>query len=396
MCRGLETALLTSTDLPSIRHTARNMLRETTKGMKELKPERIEQYLKSVFGEQITVRRLLALGENAEDRKQKGCGYGTPIRVEYETATSEQKSAVLHTMSSAPFGHEHLSDRAQILLWQRETFNRLPRHVRSIDAGTFQTDRTPISLGAPEEFFLLTEYAEGRGYFLDLERIGKTGALTELDVERADALCDYLVDIHRVEGSNPGLYVRRIRELVGHGECIMGIADSYCATEFNPAKELREIELLCVDWRWRLKHLTHRLRQVHGDFHPWNILFGPDTDFTVLDRSRGEFGDPADDVACLSLNYVFFSLQRNGRLEGAFEALFRRFWERYLEKGSDGELLNVVAPFFVFRALVMANPVWYPNLAESIRRKLFAFSFSVLGRDRFDPAQVNDYCGSQS
>ena len=149
--------------------------------MQELKPEGIEQYLTSVLGEQITVRRLVALGGNAEDRKEKGCGYGTPIRVEYATATSEQKSVVLHTMSSAPFGHEHLSDRAQILLWQRETFNRLPRHVRLIDAGTFQTDRTPISLGAPEEFFLLTEYAEGRGYFLDLERIGKTGALTELE-----------------------------------------------------------------------------------------------------------------------------------------------------------------------------------------------------------------------
>jgi aminoglycoside phosphotransferase (APT) family kinase protein len=302
----------------------------------------------------------------------------------------------LHTMSPSRFGHEHMSDRAQILLWQRDTFNRLPRHVRALDAGSFQADGTPVSLGGPEEFFLLTEYAEGQGYFLDLDRIARTGALTELDIGRADALCDYLAEIHRVRGPDGGLYVRRIRELVGHGECIMGIADGYAANGFNPADELREIEHLCVDWRWRLKGRTHRLRQVHGDFHPWNILFGPGADFTVLDRSRGEFGDPADDVACLSLNYLFFSLERSGRLEGAFEILFRRFWARYLEMTSDREILDVVAPFFVFRALVIANPLWYPNLAETIRRQLFAFSLAVLRQVSFDPMEVNRYCGIES
>ena len=96
------------------------------------------------------------------------------------------------------------------------------------------------------------------------------------------------------------------------------------------------------------------------------------------------------------MNYVFFSLERSGRLDGAFEMLFRRFWERYLDSNSDREILEVVAPFFVFRALVMANPLWYPNLAETIRRRLFAFSLAVLSEDRFDPRQVNRYCGIES
>jgi hypothetical protein len=83
---------------------------------------------------------------------------------------------------------------------QRDSFNRLPHHIRAIDAGTFQTDGTTASLGEPEEFFLLTEFAEDGGYFPDLERIAKTGIATELDVTRADALCDYLVDIHQAPG----------------------------------------------------------------------------------------------------------------------------------------------------------------------------------------------------
>jgi aminoglycoside phosphotransferase (APT) family kinase protein len=100
---------------------------------------------------------------------------------------------------------------------------------------------------------------------------------------------------------------------------------------------------------------THRLRQVHSDFHPWNILLRSAADFSVLDRSRGEYGDPADDVRSLTLNYVFFSLQRSGRLEGAYQTLFLRFWNRYLEKSHDLEMLNVAAPFLAFRGLVMAS-----------------------------------------
>ena len=189
-----------------------------------------------------------------------------------------------------------------------------------------------VSLGRAEEFCLLTEYVEGDGYNLDLARISETDSLTDLDLARADALCDYLIQIHRAAGHEPNLYTRRIRELVGHGECIMGLTDSYPAnTLFSPAV-LEEIEHLCIEWRWKLKPLTHRLRQVHGDFHPWNILFAAGSDFRVLDRSRGEFGDPADDVASITANYLFFSLQRHGRVQGALGTLFQRFWDRYTKE----------------------------------------------------------------
>jgi aminoglycoside phosphotransferase family enzyme len=175
----------------------------------------------------------------------------------------------------------------------------------------------------------------------------------------------------------------------------MGLMDSYPSRYgFITSDLLEEIEHRCVAWRWRLKERTYRLRQVHGDFHPWNILFREGRDFTMLDRSRGEWGDPADDVACLTMNYLFFSLQRNGRLEGNLETLFRRFWERYLEKSGDREVLKVVAPFFAFRGLVMASPLWYPTLPEGVRRKLFAFIRAVLKAETFDPERVNDYCGA--
>jgi hypothetical protein len=281
-----------------------------------------------------------------------------------------------------------------MLLWDFHAYNSLPRHARSLDVGAFQKEGTLLSLGKTQELFLLAEYVEGTAYIHDLSRLQGDGQLTGLDLARADVLCDYLVEIHELRGTDPGLYARRIRELMGHGECIMGIADGYPPKHgFITSSLLQTIERQCVGWRWRLKGRAHRLRRVHGDFHPYNILFRDGMDFSVLDRSRGEWGEPADDVTSITGNYLFSSLQRDGRLAGAFETLFRRFWDRYLEKTGDREILEVAAPFFAFRCLVMASPVWYPTLSEDVRRKLFAFLQAVLDAEAFNPARVNAYCG---
>jgi hypothetical protein len=358
----------------------------------QLDERTVQRYLEGRFGGEVRVLGLAMLGTEPGASDLKGYGYGVPVKVDYEVA-GQRRAAVLETVTPGPFGHEHMADRAQILLWSHAAFNRLPRHVRSLDVGGFSSDGTLVSVGNIEEFFVLNEFVPGDGYYRDLERLRHGGELQPLDLARADALCDYLADIHQLHGPDPSLYLRRTRELIGHHECILGILDSY-PREFDgmTAATLTDIERSLVDWRWRLKGYAHRLRQVHGDFHPWNILFQDGANFAVLDRSRGEWGDPADDVTALTINYLFFSLQRSGRLDGGFATLFSRFWQRYLEATGDDELPAVAGPFFAFRGLVVANPVWYPRLAPGVRAKLLRFVRAVLERPRFDPACVNAYC----
>jgi hypothetical protein len=351
-------------------------------------PASLQAYLGRVHNAEVRNVRVTPLGGGRQG--DKGYGYGVPLRLDYELA-GEPRRAVLETVRPGPFGHEHRADRAQLLLWAHDAFNRMPRHVPSLDVGAVRRTGELVALGDADEFFMVAAFAEGREYADDLLRLRSGSSMTDQDVARADALCDYLADIHAVRGPDPGLYVRRIRELIGHGECLFGVADSY-PPEY--ALLLEQIERLAVGWRWRVKSRSHRLRRVHGDFHPWNILFREGADFSALDRSRGEWGEPADDATCLSLNYLFFSLQRAGRLEGDFETLWRRFWERYLERSGDGEILEVAAPFFAWRALVMASPVWYPTLDERLRRRLFDFVLNVLADERFDPARANAYCGA--
>jgi hypothetical protein len=172
----------------------------------------------------------------------------------------------------------------------------------------------------------------------------------------------------------------------------MGLTDSYPdGLEYVDEDDLCEIEKRCVDWRWKLKRKTHRLAQVHGDYHPWNVLFRTGTDFSVIDRSRGEWGESADDVAAMTINYLFYSLQSCGRLAGPFKSLFDRFWRNYLDKMGDEEILEVVQPFYAWRGLVIASPIWYPNLPLEVRNMLFNFIRNVLETERFNLRDINSY-----
>jgi len=347
--------------------------------------------LSSIYEKKAKIRKITRLGVTTDEKELKGFGYGVPYLIKFEL-NKEVRAVVLETVRPDSFGHDHFSDRAQILLWQHSTFNKLPKHVKSVDVGSFTKHGDFKSLGDCTEFFILTEAVEGRPYHVDLDEIKRYKELARLDLDRCEALADYLVKIHSVKKAAPELYVRRIRELLGHGECIMGIIDNYPSKlDFIDEKCFCTLEKLCVEWRWLLKRKTNRLCQVHGDYHPWNVLFRKDTDFTVLDRSRGEWGEPADDVSAMTINYLFYSLQTYGKLEGPFKDLFDLFWSHYLSETGDEEMLKVIQPFYAWRGLVIASPVWYPNLPLKVRKKLFNFVLNVLKTEEFDIDQVNSY-----
>jgi len=363
-----------------------------------IKYESLEKYFISLFGPEVEVLSVEELGPKEEKPKKglKGFGYGVPYLIKL-LVKREPRMVVLETIRPGGFGHEHFPDRAQILLWQHSAFNKLPMHVRTVDVGAFNIDNSLKSVGDCKEFFIVTEFAEGNPYYLDLERIKSEKQLTKQDLNRCIALSDYLANIHSVKGKGlESLYIRRIRELVGHGECVMGLADSYpTGLGYIDGRFLADVEKKCIDWRWRIRKKPHRCAQVHGDFHPWNILFREGVDFTVLDRSRGEWGEPADDVTAMSINYLFYSLQTYGCLEGPFENLFDRFWENYLDRTGDQEILTVVQPFYAWRGLVIASPIWYPYLPLHVRKKIFNFIRNVLRTDIFDTKDVNSYMEAQ-
>jgi aminoglycoside phosphotransferase (APT) family kinase protein len=211
-------------------------------------------------------------------------------------------------------------------------------------------------------------------------------------------MTSYLAEIHSVKKDSKTLYWRKLRDTVGHGECLMGVFDSYPDGTL-PYNEMAEIVKKSVDWIAKLKPKFKRLSQIHGDFHPGNIWFSltPNSelrtkiDFILLDRSRGPWGDPADDVTALTINYIFFSIKHLGTVRGPYLEGLRLFFERYVTLTGDDELLSLVAPFYAFRGAVVANPIFYPELTPDHRKLIFRFVNNVLDDERFRPESVNDY-----
>jgi aminoglycoside phosphotransferase (APT) family kinase protein len=130
---------------------------------------------------------------------------------------------------------------------------------------------------------------------------------------------------------------------------------------------------------------------VHGDFHPGNIWFKNSTDFVLLDRSRGPWGDAADDVTALTINYIFFSINKFGVIKGPYLEALNLFYETYINKTGDKELFEIVAPFYAFRGAVVANPVFYPDVTPESRKKIINFVNAVLNDESFKLDRVNEY-----
>lgn len=354
------------------------------------------QYLSKRHRRPVTILTVRQWGGSTQGEDAlKQFSYGEPLRIEYSVG-DRVMTEVIHRIRPTPFGRERSDDRAAAIWLDYTTFNRLPRHVNAMDLVAHLECGRLVSLREPRDLLLVTTYQPGELYADDLVRLRDGGELRATDLRRVEALARYLAEVHQQTIDDPSrqpvLWRRRLRDLVGHGECIMGLTDNYPPDfALADADRLQRIEEMANRWRWRLKPRNHRLRQVHGDFHPFNILFSNSIKFHVLDRSRGEWGEPADDVSCMTINYIFFGLQHSGDLNGPFRQLYERFWQVYLTNRHDPELLEVIQPWYAWRALVVASPVWYPSISDAVRSKLLRFCEQVMADEHFDYVHPERY-----
>ena len=340
----------------------------------------VEKYIKDLFGDEALHININKLGEGVQ---------GAGFLIEIENGEG-MKSYVIKGLFPEGLEHDYPADRAGVFLLDLNEFGNLPGHVKAIDVLSEMADGSIKSIGGGREYYLLMERACGEHYFNDLTAMEKTERLDGPDINKINSMTSYLANIHSVKKNSKALHWRKVRDTIGHGECLMGVFDTYPDGTLGFEK-MADIEKKCIDWRARLKPRYKRLCQVHGDFHPGNIWFKSSTDFVLLDRSRGPWGDAADDVTALTINYIFFSINRFGTIKGPYLEALNLFYETYINKTGDKELFEIVAPFYAFRGAVVANPLFYTNVTPESRQKIINFVNAVLDDESFKLHRVNEY-----
>ncbi|MBI4680239.1 MAG: phosphotransferase [Nitrospirae bacterium] len=352
--------------------------------------------------------------------KKLGSGvHGSGFRVEIK-AKKGLRSYVVKTLMPEHFGHDYPSDRAGIFLLDLDEFKNLPKHVKAVDVLSEMEDGSIKSIGGGKEYYLLMEKGEGRNYFHDLKKLSNKKHLDNIDTEKIKAMASYLAKIHSIKKDSKTLYWRKLRDTVGHGECLMGVFDTYPDGVIS-YEEMTGIIKKSVDWIYRLKPEHKRLSQIHGDFHPGNIWFKEsvnrsigesvnrknkksplpihlfthspihrEVDFLLLDRSRGPWGEPADDITALTINYIFFSIKKHHSIAGPYLEGMKLFFDEYVRLSEDERIYEVLAPFYAFRGAVVANPVFYPEITQKQRRLILNFVHNIMDSKRFYPVEAAD------
>lgn len=335
----------------------------------------VKGYLKDKYGE-VEILNLEELGSG---------WHGTGYKLEFKHK-GEIKKVLVKSLRPWLLGHDYAADRAGVFLLQHEQSKIVPNHENCIDVVGIKDDGNLI-ISECKDFFQVKEFISGEFYFQDLDRVFKDG-ITEKDKERAIMIAEYLANMHKMEFSGSeekrsSLLLRHTRDCVGHGETLMGVIDSYPA-EYQEMM----INILKKVVEYREKHKNDRKKIVccHGDFHPGNIVFNEA--IVMLDSARVIWGEPADDVTSILMNFIWYALRKEGTYTGDFKELGDIFWNKYIELTGDKDIIKIAPIYFAFRGLVVGHPDFYPDQTEETRKKLYNFVENV--QNGFEYEKIND------
>lgn len=353
-----------------------------------LENKTIEKYLKEKYKGKISNIEIKKLGSGV-----LGTGYSLKFKL-----NGKNKTLVLKSLFTENLGMDHYSDRAASLLDAHDNYNKMKDHVKSEDVLAHNENNSLTSIGKAKEFYILMEEAKGEDLFKDFEKIKETKQLTEETKEKIKKISDFLVELHKNKHESIPLYRRKIRDTLGSGGSLIGLLDMHPDPAFKQFEEkwIQIVKLSINFWK-RSRNMHNRLCEIHADYHPGNLWF-ENQKLTILDRSRGRFGEPADDITAFAINPIMYSLMTNGNFEGPFKEMFDIFWNNYFKQTNDKEMRKIMAPYIAFRVSVVTNPIFYNDealggkeKATFIRSRMINLALNILKDNEFNPEKINFY-----
>jgi aminoglycoside phosphotransferase family enzyme len=358
----------------------------------DLDNKTIEKYLKEKYEGRISSIEIKKLGSGV-----LGTGYSLKFKVD-----DRSKTLVLKSLFKENLGMDHYSDRASSLLDAHDNYNKMENHVKSEDVIAQNDDNSLTSIGKAKEFYILMEEARGEDLFKDFDKIKESGKLSEEVRKKILVISDFLVKLHKNKHESVPLYRRKIRDTIGSGGSLIGLLDMHPDPAFKQFEsKWMEIVMHSIKFWRKSRNMDNRLCEIHADYHPGNLWF-ENGNFTILDRSRGRYGEPADDIVAFAINPIMYSLMTTGEFEGPFREMFDIFWNNYFKQTKDREMRKIMAPYIAFRVSVVTNPIFYndemlggKDKATKIRSKMINLALNILKDNEFSPEKINFYLISE-
>ncbi|GAA1649528.1 phosphotransferase family protein [Actinoplanes couchii] len=272
-------------------------------------------------------------------------------------------------------------DAARQLLWYSRV-SGLPRHPRVLATAVIDDAGHWRRLSGTARIAVIEEFVDGVPYANDLTDIRGGRSVTEHDHRRAADLARYLAEIHRDRHVDRVAHLRGLRELVGGAEGIMSVIGLY-PPEFRQRHRtlLDRLQSVIFERVIELQSVVRPVAQVHGDFHPGNILFTAADELHVIDRGRTERDEPMVDIGALLVNYLALGVPGTG--------LGQTFLNEYLAGTGDQDASTVLPVHTAMRVAAVASPAFYPDLDEDHRVAILAGGITIAQRRTLTPDDLD-------
>jgi len=354
----------------------------------EIKKEQIKKYLENKYSGKISDIQIEKLGSGV-----LGTGFSLKFKI-----NNKDNTLILKSLFTQNLGMDYYSDRAASLIDAHANYNSMEHHVKSEDVIAYNEDTSLTSIGKAREFYLVMEEAKGKSLFSDFDEIKKTNQLSEQTKNKIKIISDFLVKLHANKHTSTPLYRRKMRDTIGSGGSLMGLLDMHPEQAFSQfKKEWLEIVMRSINFWGLSRNLSKRLCETHADYHPGNLWFDNEK-FTILDRARGRYGEPADDITAFIVNPILYAVITSKKFTGPFKEIFDIFWNNYFRQTKDREMRKVIAPYLAFRVAVVTNPLFYNDeslggkeSANDVRKQLITLALNALKDKEFDPKKINEY-----
>jgi hypothetical protein len=295
-----------------------------------------------------------------------------------------QTRRVVVRMGSPDGPFHHPEDAARQLLWYAR-LPGLPNHSRVLSVGVKDDGGEWRELVAPLTVAVVEEFLVGTPYRRDLNRIRDRRRLEAGDQERARTLARYLAGIHQHRHEDADAYLRGLRELVGGMEGVMSVVAMYPpAFRFEQRALVDRLQAAVAERAIDLQYCDRPVADVHGDFHPGNILFSDDGQVRVVDRGRIECDEVAVDVGAVLMDFIALGLT-DPDLRAPARTLAETFVNEYIDASGDTGVTTALPVHTAMRAAAAASPTFHPKTVDRTRIATLTAGIRILGLATLGP-----------